>query len=47
MLAVYGKNIPQLMMAIQNETKKQLELQTGMVVRKLNVNVKALVVGAK
>lgn len=46
-LAVYGKNIPQLMMAIQNETKKQLELQTGMVVRKLNVNVKALVVGAK
>ncbi|MDO4204827.1 MAG: hypothetical protein Q4D07_10125 [Selenomonadaceae bacterium] len=46
-LAVYGKNIPQLMAAIQNETKKQLELQTGMVVRKLDVNVRALVVGAK
>ncbi len=46
-LAVYGKNIPQLIMGIQNETKKKLELQTGMVVRKLNVNVKALVVGAK
>lgn len=46
-LAVYGKNIPQLIKEIQDNTKKQLEMQTGMVVRQLNVNVKALVVGAK
>ncbi len=46
-LAVYGKNIPQLIKEIQDNTKKQLEMQTGMVVRQLNINVKALVVGAK
>ena len=43
----YGKHIPTLVQKLQNQVRKDVEYMTGMVVKKVNITIKALFVQPK
>ena len=43
----YGKHIPTLVQRLQNQVRKDVEYMTGMVVKKVNITIKALFVQPK
>ena len=43
----YGKHIPTLVQKLQNKVRKDVEYMTGMVVKKVNITIKALFVQPK
>ena len=42
----YGKHIPTLIRQAQEKVREAIEYMTGMIVRQVNITVKALYVGA-
>ena len=43
----YGKHIPTLVQQLQSQVRKEMEYMTGMVVKKVNITIKALFVQPK